>query len=100
MIIRNLWDSVHEADANSDLKIKTATLKMIADIEGKRIEMLQKSGLLENQQIADQVLEMERKHEIIIAILRKVTEKYPEAAEYVRQEIAKVTGEVVGTVVD
>jgi hypothetical protein len=100
MIIRNLWDSVHEADANSDLKIKTATLKMIADIEGKRIEMLQKSGLLENQQIADQVLEMERKHEIIIAILRKVTEKYPEAAEYIRQEIAKVTGEVVGTVVD
>jgi hypothetical protein len=100
MIIRNLWDAVHEADASSDLKIKTATLKMIADIEGKRIEMLQKSGLLENQQIADQVIEMERKHEIIIGILRKVTEKYPEAAEFIRREIAKVTGEVVGTVVD
>lgn len=100
LIIKDLWSVANDAEINQDLKVRASTLKIIADVEGKRIEMLQKSGVLENQQIADQVIDMERKHEVIINILRRVQEEFPEAADFIKREIAKVTGEVVGTVVD
>ena len=100
LIVRGLWQVVDSADVDHDNKLKASTLKSIADVERQRIEMLQKSGLLENQQIADQIISMEKKHEIIIGILRQVVEKYPEAAEFIKKEISKVTGEVYGKVVD
>ena len=34
----------------------TYSVKLIADIEGKRLEMLQKAGLLDNQELADYVI--------------------------------------------
>lgn len=100
MIISGLWSVVSEAETGGDLKTRASTLKTIADVEGKRIEMLQKSGVMENQQIADQIIDMERKHEVIINILRKVQEEYPQAADFIKREIAKITGEVVGEVVN
>jgi hypothetical protein len=99
MIIQRLWDTVEEADASSDLKVKTSTLKMIADIEKSRIEMLQKSGLLENQQLADQVLEAERKQEILVRVLRKIAQEHPDIAHWLRGELSRVTGQAEGTVV-
>jgi len=100
LIISGLWSVVSEAEIGGDLKTRASTLKTIADVEGKRIEMLQKSGVMENQQIADQIIDMERKHEVIINILRKVQEEYPQAADLIKREIAKITGEVVGEVVN
>jgi hypothetical protein len=99
MIINRLWETVEQAEGNADLKVKNTSLKMIADIEQKRIEMLQKSGLLDNQELAEQVLEAERKQEILVKILRKLAQEHPEAAAFVRKELSKVTGEVEGTVV-
>ena len=52
---------------------KTTSIKLIADIESKRLEMLQKAGLLDNQELADELLETERKQEILISILKEVT---------------------------
>ena len=99
MIINRLWETVETADVSDDLRTKASTLKMIADIEQKRIEMLQKSGLLDNQQLADQVLEAERKQDILVGILRSLAENYPEAAAHVRSELSKVTGMAESTVV-
>lgn len=100
LIVKGLWEVINDAETFGDHKLKAATLKSVADVEKQRIEMLQKSGVLENQQIAEQIIDMEKKHEIIIGILRQVAEKYPEAADFIKREISKVTGEVHGTVVD
>lgn len=99
IIVNRMWETVEEAHQGSDLRVKASTLKSIADIEQKRIEMLQKSGLLDNQQLADQVLETERKQELLIKILRTVMNDYPEAAAYLRRELSKVTDQVESTVV-
>ena len=99
MIISELWDSVEMSGSDGDIRTKNGALKMIADIERQRIEMLQKSGLLDNQQLADQVLEAERKQNVLVKILRELATKHPEAAAFVREELSKVTGQVEGTVI-
>ena len=99
MIVSELWDSVELSGQDGDIRTKNGALKMIADIERQRIEMLQKSGLLDNQQLAEQVLEAERKQNVLVKILRELASKYPEAAAYVREELSKVTGQVEGTVI-
>lgn len=100
MLISQLWGVTEAAEANDDYKLKASTLKMIADVERQRIDMLQKSGLLENQALAEQVLETERKQEILVGILRELMLKYPDAAAYVRTELGKVTGTAEGTPVN
>lgn len=91
MIIRELWGVLEEADMNNDLKTKTSVLKNLADIEGKRVDLLQKAGLLDNQQIGDEVVEMERKHEILIGILREVTSECPHCKVEVARRLSRVT---------
>lgn len=99
IIISELWSVVEDAGMNEDLRVKASTLKMVADIEQKRIEMLQKSGLLDNQQLTEQLLEQEKKQDILVGILRVLTNKYPESAAFVRTELSRVTGIVESTVI-
>lgn len=99
MIIRELWGVLEEADMNNDLKTKTAVLKNLADVEGKRVDLLQKAGLLDNQQIGDEVLEMEKKHQILIGILREVTSDCPHCKVEVARRLTRVTGEAETIVV-
>jgi len=72
MIINRAWETVEQADANDQLNIKAQTLKLIADVEGKRIDMLQKAGLLENNELGDQLIETERKQGVLVEILKSV----------------------------
>lgn len=99
MIIRELWGVLEEADMNNDLKTKTTVLKNLADVEGKRVDLLQKAGLMDNQQIGDEVIEMERKHEILISILREVTSDCPHCKVEVARRLSKATGETETIVV-
>jgi hypothetical protein len=99
MIIRELWGVLEEADMNNDLKTKTAVLKNLADIEGKRVDLLQKAGLLDTTQIGDEVVAMEKKHEILISILREVTSDCPHCKVEVARRLSRVTGETETIVV-
>lgn len=73
MLIKEAWSVVNEAGVASELNTKNAALKLIADIEAKRIDMLNKAGVLENNSMAEEILESERKQEILVDILRDVT---------------------------
>lgn len=74
MIIQKLWNTVEEAEnqPQPELRTKTTILKTIADVEQKRIDMLQKAGLLENQDMAQKMVETEQRQEAIMNILREV----------------------------
>jgi hypothetical protein len=93
MIIRELWETLEQADMNNDLRTKTSILKNLADIEGKRVDLLQKAGLLDNQDLGNEVVEMERKHEILISILREVTSDCPNCKTEVARRLSQVTGQ-------
>ena len=61
MLIKEAWKTVEDADTQGALAVKSGALKLIADIETKRIAMLQSVGVLENNEIASQIVETERK---------------------------------------
>lgn len=53
--------------------VKLNALKLISDFESKRMDMLHRAGLLENKELADQLMETERKQELLMAILKEVS---------------------------
>ena len=98
MVINEAWNTVNQADAQDALNIKAQSLKLIADVEQKRIEMLQKAGVIEKNEMADQILETERKQEILVGILRDVTSSCSHCKQEVARRLSQATG-VVETIV-
>ena len=74
-LIQKAYEVIDASDAQDNLGEKSKAIKLILDIETKRIEMLQKAGLLENKEIAEELMEMERKQAVLVAILREVSGK-------------------------
>jgi len=71
-LIKRSYEVIEDAEQLQNLGAKTNAIKLILDIENRRMEMLQKAGLLENKELADQLLEQERKQEILLGILKDV----------------------------
>lgn len=100
MIIQRAWETVEQADANDQLNIKAQSLKLIADVETKRIDMLQKAGLLETNELGDQLIETERKQEILVSILRDVTSSCDNCKFEVARRLTEATGKVEAVNID
>lgn len=77
-LISKAYEVIDSADQTSNLSAKTSAIKLITDIEAKRLDMLHRAGLLDNKEIADELATMERKHEILINILKDIASKHPE----------------------
>jgi hypothetical protein len=92
MLIKEAWKTVEDADQAGQLNVKATALKLIADIEGKRIGMLQEVGLLDNAEIAGQIAETEKKQEILIKILKEVTATCPKCKLDVAKRLSQITG--------
>lgn len=99
MLIKRAWETVEQADVNSDLRTKSSALKLIADIEGKRIDMLQKAGLLENNELSSQLLETERKQELLVGILKEVTSNCNHCKVEVARRLSQITNQVQEVVI-
>lgn len=79
-LIQKTYEIIEEVDSEAKLEKSTMTraqmlsqklgaLKAIADFEAKRIDVLQKSGLLEAADLGDELAEMEEKTSKIMDIL-------------------------------
>jgi len=100
MIIQRAWETVEQADANAQYNIKAQSLKLIADVEARRIDMLQKAGLLENNEIGDQLIETERKQAVLMGILRDVTSSCDHCKFEVARRLTEATGKVEAVTID
>jgi uncharacterized protein with PIN domain len=100
MLIKEAWKTVEDADNQGQLNVKAGALKLIADIETKRIAMLQSVGVLENNEIASQIAEAERKQEILVKILKEVTSSCPKCKMDVAKRLSQVTGIVEPIFID
>lgn len=89
-LIKKAYEVIDSADTTANLTAKTTSIKLIADIESKRLEMLQKAGLLDNQELADELLETERKQEILISILKEVTSSCEACRPKVLKKLSQV----------
>jgi hypothetical protein len=89
-LIQKAYEVIDGAESMGDLGEKRQSLKLILEIENKRIEMLQKAGLLENKEIAEELMESERKMEVLVKILREVSGQCDHCKVEVTRRLADV----------
>lgn len=100
MIIKEAWDTVHQANDQDALNVKAQALKLIADVEQKRIDMLQKAGVIEKNDMADAILENERKQEVLVGILRDVSASCPNCKHELARRLSQATNVVETIIMD
>ena len=100
MLIKEAWKTVEDADQSGQLNVKAGALKLIADIEGKRIGMLQDVGVLENNELASQIAETERKQDVLVKILKEVTSSCPKCKMEVAKRLSQITGIVEAVIIE
>ena len=69
-----------------------STTRTIGDLQAKRVDLLQKAGLLDAHDLGDELAERERQEEVIVDILRN--ELCPDCQAKIANKLQKVTGEV------
>lgn len=99
-LISKAYEVIDEATTVGNLGAKNNGIKLVLDIESRRIEMLQKAGLLENKELAEEMIEIERKQEVLKQILKDIATEHPEIRDKVMQRLAEISkdGEAVTVV--
>jgi len=99
-LIQKAYEVIDDATTTANLGAKTAGIKLVMDLERTRIDMLQKAGLLENKELAEEMVEIEEKHEILVGILRDIASEYPEIRDKIMFKLSQVAkkGEVITVV--
>lgn len=95
-LIKKLYDLCDDIDTldfgHQVAAQKNAALRSIADLEAKRVDALQKAGLLDSAELGDELAEAEEKREILINIIQE--EICDECRIKVASQIARLTGTV------
>lgn len=95
-LIKRFYGLVEEIEAlNFSHQVaaqKNAALKSIAELEAKRLDALQKAGLLDSAELGDELAEAEEKREIIISILQNDLCK--DCKNRVANKLTQLTGRV------
>jgi hypothetical protein len=101
-LISKSYEVIDEASMTNNLSAKTAAIKLVMDIESKRIDMLQKAGLLENKELADEMLEIENRQEVLVGILRDIASSHPEVRDLIMRKLSMISkeNEVITVIAD
>jgi len=87
-LISRSYEVIDEASMTNNLGAKTAAIKLVMDIESKRIDMLQKAGLLENKELAEEMMEIERRQEVLVSILKDIASEYPQVRDEIMRRLS------------
>jgi ElaB/YqjD/DUF883 family membrane-anchored ribosome-binding protein len=89
-LVSRTYEVIDEASMTNNLSAKTAAIKLVMDIESKRIDMLQKAGLLENKELAEEMIQIERRHEVLMGILRDIASEYPQIRDEIMRRLSDI----------
>jgi hypothetical protein len=92
-LISKSYEIIDEASMTNNLSAKTQAVKLVMDIESKRIDMLQKAGLLENKELAEEMVEIERRQEVLMGILRDIASEYPQVRDEIMKRLSNIAKE-------
>jgi hypothetical protein len=87
-LVLKAYEVIDEASMTNNLSAKTAAIKLVMDIESKRIDMLQKAGLLENKELAEEMIEIEKRQEILVLILKDIASEYPQIRDEIMSRLS------------
>jgi hypothetical protein len=90
-LIGKAYEVIDDASTTANLNAKTAGIKLVLDIESRRIDMLQKAGLLENKELAEEMMEIERKQDILKSILQDIAADHPEIKDKIMRRLSDVS---------
>jgi site-specific recombinase len=93
MLIKEAWEVIEEAKRQGQLPQQTAALKLVADVQQKQIDMLQKAGMLDNNEMAEKIVETEEKQNVLVEIIRDVVSGCERCKPIVFGKLSKVTGQ-------
>jgi NADH:ubiquinone oxidoreductase subunit E len=92
-LITKAYEVIDDASTTANLNAKTAAIKLVMDIESKRIDMLQKAGLLENKELAEEMVEIERRQEVLMQILKDIASEHPEIRDMIMHRLSSIAKE-------
>ena len=92
-LITKAYEVIDEASLNNNLGAKTQGIKLVVDIEKARIEMLQKAGLLENKELAEEMVEIEKRQEVLVEVLRDIATEHPEVRDKIMRRLSEIAKE-------
>lgn len=94
-LIKKAYSAMDDAEDVGALGQRIAAIKLIADMEAKRIDLLQKAGVLENDDVAKRLVETERKQKILVDILQSVVGKCDKCRPQVMTKLSQATDGMV-----
>ena len=96
-LIEKAYEVIDEATTTADLRNKSTAIKLVMDLESRRIDMLQKAGLLENKELAEEMLQIEERQQVLIGILKDIAAEHPEIRDKIMSRLSEATkpGETV-----
>jgi hypothetical protein len=89
-LIQKAYEVIDDATTTANLTAKTAGIKLVMDLESRRIDMLQKAGLLENKELAEEMIEIERKQDILKGILQDIAAEHPEVRDKIMRRLSDI----------
>jgi hypothetical protein len=92
-LIKQAYEVIDDATTTANLNAKTTAIKLVMDIEARRIDMLQKAGLLENKELADEMIEIEKRQEVLVDILRDIAAEHPEVRDKIMRRLSEIAKE-------
>ena len=92
-LIGQAYEVIDEASTTANLNAKNAAIKLVLDIESRRIDMLQKAGLLENKELAEEMMEIERRQEVLMGILKDIASEHPEIRDKIMRRLSDAAKE-------
>lgn len=92
-LISQTYEVIDEATTTANLSAKNAAIKLVLDIESRRIDMLQKAGLLENKELAEEMMEIENRQQILMNILKDIASEHPEIRDKIMRRLSDAAKE-------
>ena len=89
-LISKSYEVIDEASMTNNLSAKTAGIKLVMDIESKRIDMLQKAGLLEYKELAEEMVEIENRQMVLMSILKDIASEHPEIRDEIMKRLSSI----------
>jgi hypothetical protein len=94
-LIHIAYGILADAELSNSISQRLSAVKAIADMEKVRIDLLQKAGVLEDNQMANKIMETERKQAILIEILKETVGPCPRCRGMVQEKLSQITNEIV-----
>lgn len=91
-IVAEMYEAMQDAKLSGKTREWIAANKAIADIEKQRVDFMQKAGMMVDNELSEQLIEHERKQQIMVDILQDISKKYPDVGREIQKRLSEVAG--------